>query len=162
LLTTDAIISELAPGIDLPTEAGRFSARAALLDARDGLTPRAAYETALEWAEAAGRALRELGNLQRAGSSIEISLRTLRLRLFEYGLWAVLVIGLAYIAYTGERFRALADAIGIGTEWIASALMGAAGVLLAMMWRQSRMLMGIERTTLTRSHVLTRGRGRVR
>jgi predicted unusual protein kinase regulating ubiquinone biosynthesis (AarF/ABC1/UbiB family) len=161
LLTTDAIVSALAPGINLPTEAGRFSARAALLDARDGLTPRATYETALEWAEATGRALRELGILQRTGSSIEISLRTLRLRLFEYGLWAVLVIGLAYVAYTGERFRAFSDAIGIGTEWIASALIGAAGVLLAMMWRQSRMLMGIERTTLTRSHVLT-GRGRVR
>jgi predicted unusual protein kinase regulating ubiquinone biosynthesis (AarF/ABC1/UbiB family) len=160
LLTTDAIVSELAPGIDLPAEAGRFSARAALIDVRDELTPHVAYESAFEWAEATGRALRELGVLHRAGTSIEISLRTLRLRLFEYGFWAVLVVGLAYVAYTGERFRALGDAIGIGTDWIAGALMAAAGVLLAMMWRQSRKLMGIERTTLTRSHVLTRGRVR--
>src|SRR5262249_53664606 len=160
LLTTDAIVSELAPGIDLPAEAGRFSARAALIDVRDELTPHVAYESAFEWAEATGRALRELGVLHRAGTSIEISLRTLRLRLFEYGFWAVLVVGLAYVAYTGERFRALGDAIGIGTDWIAGTLMAAAGVLLAMMWRQSRKLMGIERTTLTRSHVLTRGRVR--
>jgi ubiquinone biosynthesis protein len=162
LLTTDTIVFELCPEFDLPGAVGRFFARATALDAADALSPLKIYENIVQSVYSASQLVQNVSNLQKAGSALEISLRTLKVRLFEYALWGLLATGAGYAVYTGGTFVTPDSALGLGQGWVAGALFLFALVFFFKMLRQGRRLATMDHTTVTRSDVSLRSRGRVR
>jgi predicted unusual protein kinase regulating ubiquinone biosynthesis (AarF/ABC1/UbiB family) len=162
MLTTESIVFDLSPSIDAAGEVKAFFNRAASLDVEEALRPQRAYASVVGFHQQARLMLSELRTIQKTSQSIEISLRTLRIRLLQYGFWAVLIVAAAYLAVNNDTLNSLQSSLGLQPHWTAAALLVFALFLVSRIWRQGRQLAAIDRSIVTARELSNRSLGRVR
>jgi ubiquinone biosynthesis protein len=162
MLTTESVVLELNPSLNILDEQRLFLARAARVDILRALNPANSREVVIDQYLNMKRLFRSLETVRQSGESIAISLQKLRVRLVQYGLWTVFVGAAAYISYHDEAFHRTEDMLGLGPYWIPGAFIAFALILVAKMWHQGRRLVAMDRTVVTESDVSFRSFGRVR
>jgi ubiquinone biosynthesis protein len=162
MLTIESIVFELCPAFNVVAEQSAFFSRAASLDLTDALRPMQIYESLVEYSQEAQRVFSNLRKLQKSGQMIEISLRTLRIRLMQYGFWSILVSVCTYLAFRDEAIRQFQISVGLEPYWIPAAFVLFAIILLGRIWRQGKRLSAVDRSIITSSEISVRSFGRVR
>jgi predicted unusual protein kinase regulating ubiquinone biosynthesis (AarF/ABC1/UbiB family) len=162
MLTIESIVFELCPGFNVVTEQSAFFSRAASLDLTDALGPMRVYESLVEYSQEAQRVFTNLRKLQKSGQMIEISLRTLRIRLMQYGFWSILVSVCTYLGFRDEAIRQFQISVGLKPYWIPATFVFFAILLLSRIWRQGKRLAAVDRSIITSSEISVRSFGRVR
>ncbi len=162
LLTRDAIIFELSPAYDPLVDEARFMVRAARMDAKGLLRRQEAIGSVAESWEQAREIVANLGKLATSGRSIEINLRTLQVRLLQYGIWTALIGAGAYLGFREDAFRSLNALLGLDKHFIPGTLLFVAFVCVLMFLRQGRKLAAIEQSNVIGREVSQRNLGRVR
>jgi ubiquinone biosynthesis protein len=162
MLTIESIVFELCPAFNVVTEQSAFFSHAASLDLTDALGPMRIYESLVEYSQEAQRVFTNLRKLQKSGQMIEISLRTLRIRLMQYGFWSILVSVCTYLGFRDEAIRQLQISVGLEPYWIPAAFVFFAIILLGRIWRQGKRLAAVDRSIITSSEISVRSFGRVR
>ena len=162
MLTIESIVFELCPAFNMVTEQGAFFSRAASLDLTDALGPIRIYDSLVEYSQEAQRVFTNLRKLQKSGQMIEISLRTLRIRLMQYGFWSILVSVCTYLGFRDEAIRQFQISVGLPPYWIPATFVFLAIILLARIWRQGKQLAAVDRSIITSSEISVRSFGRVR
>jgi hypothetical protein len=76
-------------------------------------------------------AVNEVRTIQRVSQSVEISLRTLRLRLQQYGFWAALVAVAAYLSLYNETLGDVQRSVGLQPHWTSAGLLVCALILVS-------------------------------
>ena len=159
MLTIEALVFELCPDFDVVAEQSRFLSRAAEQDYRQSLELPQAIEEAARLYQDAVELLSDLRRLHSSAQTIEVSLRTLRIRLLQYGFWAVLV---AAAAYFGLRAEALHQTTALKPFLLPGAFLVAGLFLVNRLWRQGRQLSRVDRAIVSTREVSSRSLGRVR
>ena len=159
MLTIESIVFELCPAFNMVTEQSAFFSRAASLDLTDALGPMRIYESLVEYSQEAQRVFTNLRKLQKSGQMIEISLRTLRIRLMQYGFWSILVSVCTYLGFRDEAIRQFHIS---GRLFRILRLVPFAIILLGRIWRQGKQLAAVDRSIVTSSEISVRSFGRVR
>ena len=162
MLTIESIVFELCPAFNMVTEQSAFFSRAASLDLTDALGPKRIYESLVEYSQDAQRVFTNLRKLQKSGQMIEISLRTLRIRLMQYGFWSILVSVCTYLGFRDEAIRQFQISAGLKPYWIPAIFVFFAIILLSRIWRQGKRLAAVDRSIITSSEISVRSFGRVR
>jgi ubiquinone biosynthesis protein len=163
MLTIESIVFELCPSFNAVTEQSAFFSRAASLDLSDALGPKQIYESLVEYSRDAQRVFTNLRQLQKSGQMIEISLRTLRIRLMQYGFWSILVLVCTYLGFRDEAIRQFQISVGLQPYWVPATFLFFALILLTRIWRQGKRLSAVDRSiTVTSSEISVRSFGRVR
>jgi hypothetical protein len=162
LLTRDAIIFELSPAYDPLVDEAQFLVRAARIDVKELFKRREAIGSVAESWGQAKELVANLGKLATSGRSIEISLRTLQVRLLQYGIWAALIGTGAYLGFREDAFSGLNAALGVGKYFIPGTLLFVASIFMFMVLRQGRKLAAIEQSNVIGREVSQRSLGRVR
>jgi len=162
LLTRDAIIFELSPACDPMVDEGRFLVRAARIDVKEAFKRREVIGSIVEsWGHAKEIAA-NLNKLATSGRSIEISLRTLQIRLMQYGIWMALIGTGAYLGFREDAFTGLNSVLGLGKYFIPGTLLVVAAIFMFMVLRQGRKLAAMEQSNVIGREVSQRSLGRVR
>ena len=162
MLTTESTVLNLCPDINILAEQRVFFDRAAKMDIEDSLSPDRARVAAINAYSRLASIFSDLQRVPQSGLSIEISLRKLRVRLFQYGLLAVFVSTATYISFHDETLQKLEALVGIGPYWVPTTLLLSTMALVALMWRQGRRLVAMDRSTVTEGEVSFRSFGSVR
>jgi predicted unusual protein kinase regulating ubiquinone biosynthesis (AarF/ABC1/UbiB family) len=162
MLTIESIVFELSPAFNTLAEQSAFFSRATSLDVVDALKPVQVYETIVQYYQDGKRLFAGLRDVQKSGYLIEISLRTLRIRLMQYGFWAILIAVCAFLGFQDESLRQLQTSVGVKPFWIPAALVIFAIVLFRRIWRQGKRLSAMDRAIVTSREVSGRSFGRVR
>jgi hypothetical protein len=162
ILTTESTVLNLSPNLDILAEQRIFFDRAAKTDIAESVRPDRARASAINAYSRLANIFADLQKVPQSGLSIEISLRKLRVRLFQYGLFAVFVSTATYISFHDEALHKLEASVGIGPYWVSTTLLVSTIVLVALMWRQGRRLVAMDRSTVTEGEVSLRSFGRVR
>jgi predicted unusual protein kinase regulating ubiquinone biosynthesis (AarF/ABC1/UbiB family) len=138
LLTTDAVVYELAPGYDVFSDLKKFFAGELIEDIGEQLSmPRALYEVAALGHRSA-LLLADLGRIEEVGRSLEVSLDTLRTMLVFYGLCALAAGSAAVVLSRADAFASFSAQLGFNAEWVTNGLYLCAALLMGLMWRQGR------------------------
>lgn len=159
MLTIEALVFELCPSFDAVAEQSRFFSLAAKQDYRESLKLPQAIEHMARLYEDSVELLSDLRRLHNSAQAIEISLRTLRIRLLRYGFWSVLA---AACAYFGLQDETLQNAIALEPFMIPATFLLVALFLLNRVWRQNRQLSRVDRAIVGTGEVSSRSLGRVR
>lgn len=162
MLTVESIVFDLSPTFNAANELGTFFRRAAVLDVEDALRPAQAYASLVGFLQQARLVFGELQAVQTISHGIEISLRTLRLRVLQYGFWATLVAAAAYLSLYNDRFHGLQVSLGLNPRWTSALLLAFAIVLVSRIWRHGRQLAAIDRSIVSTTEVSSRSGGHVR
>ena len=92
----------------------------------------------------------DLNRIQSSTRVIEISLRTLQIRLLGYGVWAAIIgVGL-YLLYNDTTFDLLRVLPGSGRFWGTAGLVLGAIVFLTMILRQGRKIASMDGASTNR------------
>jgi hypothetical protein len=97
----------------------------------------------------------DLRKLHNSARDIDITLRTLRIRLLQYGFWGVLAAACTYFGLREQETTVLKAFLLPGALLIALFLLG-------RVWRQSRQLSRVDRAIVSTGEVSSRSLGRVR
>ncbi|WP_186294529.1 ABC1 kinase family protein [Bradyrhizobium guangdongense] len=162
MLTLESIVFELSPSFNAAQELMVFFRRAAVLDIEDAMRPAQAFSSMVSIYQQARLAFDELQTVQRVSHGIDISLRTLRLRLLQQGFWAVLVAAAAYLGLHSDRLYNFQTSLGVDPYWTSASLLVFAIFLVSRIWRQGRQLAAIDRSIVSTTEVSGRSGGHVR
>lgn len=162
ILTTESTVLNLFPNLNILAEQRIFFDQAAKMDIAESVKPDRARASAINAYSRLADIFADLQRVPQSGLSIEISLRKLRIRLFQYGLLAVFVSAATYISFHDEALHKLEATVGIGPYWVPTALSLSTITLITLMWRQGRRLVAMDRSTVTEGEVSFRSFGRVR
>ena len=159
MLTIESLIFELCPGFDAVAEQSRFFSLAAKQDFKQSLELPQVIDQVTRLYEDAVELVSDLRRLRNSAQAIDVSMRTLRIRLLQYGFWAVLVAACAYFGLRDQSFveRAMAGPVVLPLIFLAIALF-----LLNRFWRQGRQLSRVDRAIVGTREVSHRSLGRVR
>jgi predicted unusual protein kinase regulating ubiquinone biosynthesis (AarF/ABC1/UbiB family) len=159
MLTIESLVFELCPDFDAVAEQSRFFSLAAKQDYKQSLElPQVIDEVAKLYQDAV-ELVSDLRHLHSSAQAIDVSMRTLRIRLIQYGFWAVLV---AVCAFFGLRDKALLEATVAKPFVLPIAFLLVALFLINRIWRQSRQLSRVDRAIVGTRQIPTRSLGRVR
>jgi ubiquinone biosynthesis protein len=159
MLTIESLIFELCPGFDPVAEQSRFFSLAVKQDYRQSWELPQAIEHMARLYHDAVELVSDLRRLHNSAQAIEVSLRTLRIRLLQYGFWAVLA---AACTYFGFRDETLQQTTALQPFLLPGAFLFVALFLLSRLWRQSRQLSRVDRAIVSTGEVSRRSLGRVR
>lgn len=162
MLTVESIVFDLSPAFNAADELRTFFRRAAVLDVEDALRPAQAYASLVNFYQQARLAIGELQAVQNISHGIEISLRTLRLRVLQHGFWAALVAAAAYLGLYNDKLYGFQVSLGLDPRWTSASLLAFAVFLASRIWRQGRQLAAIDRSIVSTAEVSSRSRGHVR
>jgi predicted unusual protein kinase regulating ubiquinone biosynthesis (AarF/ABC1/UbiB family) len=138
LLTTDAVVYELAPEYDLFSDLKKFFAGEMIEDMGEQFSlTRALYEVTA-FSHRSALLLADLGRVEEVRRSLEVSLDTLRTMLVFYGLCALAVGSAAILLSRTDVFAGFSAGLGLNTEWVTNSLYVCAALLMGLMWRQGR------------------------
>lgn len=159
MVTIESLVFELCPWFDAVTEQSRFFSLAAREDCKESRDlPRVIEQMARLYQDGV-ELVSDLRRLHNSAQAIEISLRTLRIRLIQYAFWAV---GVAACAYFGFRDEALLRAAGFKPLLYMGVVLLVALFLANRVWRQSRQLSRVDGAIVSTGEVSRRSFGRVR
>jgi len=158
MLTIEALIFEIYPRFDAVAEQSRFFSMAAKQDYRQSLELPYVIENVGRLYRDATDLMSDLRKLHNSARTIDVSLRTLRIRLLQYGFWASLA---AACAYFGLREEILLGEVKLKALIVPVAVVAAA-FLVSRVLRQSRQLSYLDRAAISTGEVSSRSRGRVR
>jgi ubiquinone biosynthesis protein len=159
MLTIESLIFELCPAFDPVAEQSRFFSLAVKQDYRQSLELPQAIEHMTRLYQDAVELVSDLRRLHNSAQAIDISLRTLRIRLLQYGFWAVLA---AACTYFGFRDETLQQTTALKPFLLPGAFLFVVLFLLNRVWRQSRQLSQVDRAIVSTGEVSSRSLGRVR
>ena len=162
ILTVDAIVFELAPAYPASQVLARYLALTSLQDAEDMLMPMQVYDRATELIHEVGHVISDFNQIQNSGRLIGISLRSLRLQLFQYVFWTAIVGMAGYVWLNGEVSTLLQRQFWLDNWLLSFGFILAMTFLLRLGWRQGRRLAAMERRSIKRRDVVDRSLGRVR
>lgn len=155
MLTIEALTFELCPQFDALAEQSRFFSLAAREDYRQSLELPFAVEQMARLYRDAVDLVSDLRKLHNSARDIDITLRTLRIRLLQYGFWGVLAAACTYFGLREQETTVLKAFLLPGALLIALFLLG-------RVWRQSRQLSRVDRAIVSTGEVSSRSLGRVR
>jgi predicted unusual protein kinase regulating ubiquinone biosynthesis (AarF/ABC1/UbiB family) len=138
MLTTDAVVFQLAPDFNVSTPLKQFFKREFFLDLRAGFAPARFAQATWAFKYQTTQMLTDIGRIQNSGRTIETSLETLRTTLVYYGVCAAIFSVAAYVFSRTQVFEKVLSAIGLDEAWVTRILYAGAGVLIILMWRQGR------------------------
>jgi hypothetical protein len=125
-------------------EQRRFLARGEIIDAREFRMPSRILGAIQQGLHDTRQLFVDLNRIQGSTRVIEISLRTLQIRLLGYGVWAAIIgVGL-YLLYNDTTFDLLRVLPGSGRFWGTAGLVLGAIIFLIMIFRQGRKLASMD------------------
>ena len=147
---TESLVLQLAPQLNLLMEQRRFLARGDVMDAGDFRIPSRILSGIQQGFHDTRQLFSDLNRIQSSTRVIEISLRTLQIRLLGYGVWAAIIgVGL-YLLYNDTTFDLLRLLPGSGRFWGTTAVIIGAVVFLTMILRQGRKLASMDSVSTNR------------
>lgn len=147
---TEAVVLQLAPRLDLLVEQRRFLVRGEVMDAKEFRVPSRVLGVIQQGFHDTRQLFSDLNRIQSSTRVIEISLRTLQIRLLGYGVWAAIIgVGL-YLLYNDTTFDLLRVLPGSGRFWGTAGLVLGAIIFLIMIFRQGRKLASMDSASTNR------------